>query len=43
MADFNTYIIAAQKSFIKDIKALLYTSVKYGLCQYLKGEDFPLF
>ena len=41
-ANLNTRVIATQKSFIKDIKALLYTSVKYSLRQRLKGEDFPL-
>ena len=30
MANLNTCIAAAQKSFIKDVKALLYTSTKYG-------------
>ena len=41
-ANLNTYIITTQKSFIKDIKALVYISVKHGLRQRLKGEDFPL-
>ena len=31
IANFNTRVIAIQKSFIKDIKALLCTGVKYGL------------
>ena len=42
-ADLNTRVATTQKSFIKDIKALLRTSVKYSLCQRLKGKDFPLF
>ena len=41
-ANLNACVIATQKSFTKDIKALLYTSVKYSLRQRLKGEDFPL-
>ena len=43
MADLNARVAAAQKSFTKDVKALLYTGTKYGFRQYLKGEDFPLF
>ena len=42
MANLNTYITTAQKSFIKDIEALLYISTKYSFCQYLKGKNFPL-
>ena len=42
MADLDACVTTAQKSFIKDIKALLYTGAKYGLRQCLKGEDFPL-
>ena len=30
-ANLNTCIITTQKSFTKDIKALLYTGVKYSL------------
>jgi hypothetical protein len=41
-AEIDTRITAAQKSFTKDIKALLRTGAKYGLRQRLKGEDFPL-
>ena len=42
MANINACITTAYKSFIKDIKALLYTSIKYSLYQRIKGEDFPL-
>ena len=41
-ANLNTCVTATQRSFIKDVKALLYTSAKHGLRQRLKGEDFPL-
>ena len=41
-ADLNARVVATQKSFTKDVEALLRTSVKYGLRQRLKGEDFPL-
>ena len=41
-ANLNTYVIAIQKSFTKDIEALLRTSAKYSLLQRLKGKDFPL-
>ena len=41
-ANLNTRVIATQKSFTKDIKALLRISVKHSLRQRLKGEDFPL-
>ena len=42
MADLDARVTAAQKFFTKDVEALLYTSVKYGLHQCLKGKDFPL-
>ena len=42
MANLNAHVAAAQKSFTKDIKALVRTGAKYGLRQRLKGEDFPL-
>ena len=41
-ANINARITTVQKSFIKDVKALLRTGTKYGLRQRLKGEDFPL-
>jgi hypothetical protein len=41
-AEIDACITAAQKSFIKDVEALLCTSVKYGLRQRPKGENFPL-
>ena len=41
-ANLNARVVATQKSFTKDIKALLRTGVKHGLRQRLKGEDFPL-
>ena len=41
-ANLNARVVATQKSFIKDIKALLRTGAKHGLRQRLKGEDFPL-
>ena len=42
MADLNTRVTTTQKSFMKDVEALLYTSAKHSLRQCLKGEDFPL-
>ena len=41
-ANLNTRVATTQRSFIKDVEALLRTSAKYGLRQRLKGEDFPL-
>jgi len=41
-ADFNTRVAAAQKSFIKDIKAFLHTGAKYSLRQRPKGNNFYL-
>ena len=40
-ANLNACVIATQKSFIKDIKALLRTSAKYSLRQRLKGRFSP--
>jgi len=42
MADLDARVAAAQKSFIKDIKALVRAGAKHSLRQCLKGEDFPL-
>ena len=42
MADLDARVAATQKSFTKDIEALLHTGAKYGLRQRPKGEDFPL-
>ena len=42
MADLNAHIATTQKSFMKDVEALLHTGAKHGLRQYLKGENFPL-
>ena len=41
-ADLNAYVVATQKSFTKDVEASLRISVKHGLRQRPKGEDFPL-
>ena len=41
-ADINARITTVQKSFTKDVKALLRTGAKHGLRQRLKGKDFPL-
>ena len=41
-ANLNTCVTTTQRSFIKDVEALLRTSAKYSLRQRLKGKDFPL-
>ena len=41
-ADLDARVVVTQKSFTKDVEALLRTGAKYGLRQRLKGEDFPL-
>ena len=42
IVDLNTRVVTTQKSFTKDVEALLRISAKHGLRQRLKGEDFPL-
>ena len=42
MADLDARVATAQKSFIKDVEALLHTGAKHSLRQRLKGENFPL-